>query len=129
MKRHHLPCLALTLGLVVPAAAYGQALDDPAFAAEIEQQLIDDVTPIPAGMGAVMVPSLTGAAAEPSAIVVSEGERIASGRTGERIVVPGGVYDVVVGHGLLSERARTTVRVTEGLTVSVPPFQPPPCTL
>ncbi|MEQ9318141.1 MAG: hypothetical protein RIF41_03240, partial [Polyangiaceae bacterium] len=59
---------------------------------------------------------------EPPVLVLSDGQRIASGRTGERIVVPPGRYDVVVGQGVVAERARTTVEVTEGVATPVASF-------
>lgn len=94
------------------------AQQSDAFAETVEEQLTDDATTIPAGMGALLVPSLTTPEAEPTVIVLLDGERVASGRTGERIIVPAGKYTVVVGQGALSERARATVVVEEGITAT-----------
>ncbi|HSN98722.1 MAG TPA: hypothetical protein VLS89_10575 [Candidatus Nanopelagicales bacterium] len=86
------------------------------------EQLDLDTTPIPAGMGALLVPSLTRPSQEPVVLVFQGEDRVASGRTGERIVLPPGRYRVLVGHGPLSRRASTDVEVIEGVSTPIPPF-------
>lgn len=104
-------------------ASLAAAQSDPGtFAETAEEQLTDDTTTIPEGMGAVLVPSLTTSEAEPTVMLMLGGDRVASGRTGQRIIVPAGTYEVVIGQGALSERARTTINVEEGLTATPTAF-------
>lgn len=115
--------IAVGLILALPAAA--QKLGSPLAQKEsgsISDQLDMDITPIPIGMGALFVPSLTDAGREPAVLVYYGDERVAWGRTGERIVVPPGEYKVVVGHGELEDRPQTTVRVVDQVTTPVKPF-------
>jgi len=101
------------------AAAAGQG---PDARDDVRDQLDEDVTPLPAGMGALFVPSLTDAALEPVVLVFSGPDRVAAGRTGERIVVPPGTYKVVVGQGPRAGRAAAEVKVLDGITAPVPAF-------
>ncbi len=118
MKLTRLIAAFTLLGTLVPAShAWAQARPD-----RLEDQLAEDVTPIPAGMGALFVPALTDPYLEPMVIVFAGRDRVASGRTGERIVLPPGRYRVVVGQGATSERASTEVRVIAGATVPVKSF-------
>ena len=87
-----------------------------------QDQLELDVTAVPDGKGAIFVPSLTDASLEPAIIVKIDGERVALGRTGERLVVPPGEYEVRAGTGPSEKRARTTVQVEAGETTEVAPF-------
>ncbi len=129
-RRHRLRTLAvraLVAALLSVTSAHAQpagvgARLDTYEAGSARDQLDVDVTPIPVGMGALMVQSLTDASLEPPVLVYLGDERVARGRTGERIVVPPGEYRVVVGHGPLDRRASTRVRVVEGMTVPTPPF-------
>lgn len=123
MTRGHLSFLgrASTLGLALLWAAPAAA-DEPRDRANVEDQLEQELTPIPAGMGAVFVPSLTSPSQEPAVIVESMGERLTSGRTGSRLVVPPGVYRVSLASGEEGSRATTEVRVVEGKTAVVKPF-------
>jgi len=73
-------------------------------------------------MGAIFIPSPTSPDREPLVIVLRAGSRIASARTGQRVVLPPGEYEVVVGSGPMAERARQTVEVREGITAPVAPF-------
>lgn len=129
-RRHRLRTLAvraLAAALLSMTSAHAQpagvgARLDTYEAGSARDQLDVDVTPIPVGMGALMVQSLTDASLEPPVLVYLGDERVARGRTGERIVVPPGEYRVVVGHGPLDRRASTRVRVVEGMAVPTPPF-------
>lgn len=89
---------------------------------DLQDQLELDVTPVPVGMGAIFVPSMTDPSLEPRVIVFSGGERVASGSPGKRIVVPPGSYEVVFGAGPEEARARRQVEVVEGVTAPVQPF-------
>jgi hypothetical protein len=101
------------------SGVFAQSAPDPRAGRE---QLDLDVTPVPAGMGALLVPSLTKQSQEPIILVFQGEDRVASGRTGERIVLPPGNYRVVVGHGPLDRRASRDVEVVEGVSTPVPPF-------
>jgi hypothetical protein len=87
-----------------------------------EEALTQDLTPIPAGFGAIFVPTLTSADAEPEVVVLREGERIASGSTGQRIAVPPGAYRVTIGDPTQGPAASIDVRVTMGETRTLTPF-------
>lgn len=91
-------------------------------AGSTEDQLALDLTSIPQGYGAVFVPSLSSPEKEPRVVVLMNEERVASGRTGERLVVPPGRYQVVVGHGSLGKRAVRNVEVAANATVVADDF-------
>jgi len=93
---------------------------DPA--AITSEQATQDVTPIPRGQGAILVPALSGGKLEPPVLVYAEEVLVAQGRTGSRIVVPPGRYDVVVGLGAPAARPRAVVDVEAGETEAVQPF-------
>lgn len=117
------PVVAVAVALGPSTAGAQQpTLRDPAFDDELETQMNDDISPIPAGMGAIFVPALTESALEPPIVVYHEEQRIASGRAGTRIVVPPGKYRVVAGHGPRHRRPSATVVVDEGLATPVQPF-------
>jgi hypothetical protein len=99
-----------------PVAASTAAVD------ALREQMDEDITPIPAGMGALLVPSLTRSDQEPLVVVQHAGRRIASGPTGRRIVLPPASYEVLLGTGDLADRPRRIVEVTEGVTTPVTPF-------
>jgi hypothetical protein len=86
------------------------------------RQMDEDITPIPAGMGALLVPALTRSDQEPLVIVLHRGRRVASGPTGRRLALPPADYEVVLGTGAMEDRPRRTIEVTEGVTTPVPPF-------
>ncbi len=111
---------ALTVSLAsISAVAQTSATKNPDW---IRDQMDEDITPVPTGMGALFVPAMTDASLEPPVIVFSGGKRVAAGRTGERIVLPPGAYRIVVGQGKRDNRAAVEVRVTEGVTTPVEPF-------
>lgn len=111
--------VALAAAPLALAAPGGQPLTDFE-AGPVPDQLELDVTPIPVGLGALFVPSLTDGALEPPVTVMQGEQRVAWGDTGRRIVLPPGEYRVLVGHGDLRERAASTVTVREGQTAAVP---------
>ena len=83
-------------------------------------QLAADPTLVPTGMGALFVPAMTDGASEPAALVFREGERVASGRNGSRIVLEPGSYTVRVGSGPRSQMASVPVEIAAGRTTVVP---------
>lgn len=86
-----------------------------------EEQLAADATAIPAGDGAIFVPAMSSGADEPEVLVYSGDKRVASGRTGQRILVAPGSYDVRTGSGAVLQTVSTPVTVTAGTTTSVTP--------
>ncbi|MEZ4469118.1 MAG: hypothetical protein R3F43_32955, partial [bacterium] len=112
-------CLALpAVALAGPGARELAALERGPAADQLER----DLTVLPPGMGAVFVPASTRPGVEPPILVLFRGERVAWGQTGERLVVPPGDYEVVVGQGPRGRQARVQVRVAEGVTTMAPPF-------
>lgn len=101
-------------GVGRPAAAFERGA--------VADQLALDVTPIPAGMGALFVPSATDPALEPEVVVRLGTERVAWARTGTRVILPPGAYEVLVGDGPLESRARAEVTVLAGVTSATPRF-------
>lgn len=113
---------SLALGLVSTAQAQeGRSLSVHE-KGTLTDQLEEDITPIPAGQGALLVPSLTDPSLESAVQVYFGKERVAWGRTGQRILLPPGTYTVVVGHGDLERRPSAEVAVREGATTPVPAF-------
>ena len=124
---HRVGALALftlvALASTSPALAQSEGASLDAFeVGKIQDQMELDVTPVPVGMGAVFVPSLTEPTLEPRIIVFSGTDRVASGQPGKRIVLPPGSYRVVYGAGPEEARASREVRVVEGVTTPLEPF-------
>lgn len=88
----------------------------------IQEQLELDLTPVPAGMGALFVPSLTDSATEPVVMVFQGKQRVAKARTGRRIVLPPGNYQVMVGGSDPATHASFNAQVREGVTQPLPAF-------
>ena len=114
-------CTGLTCILFSAGAAAADKYD-ASDNSRVRDQLDEDVTPLPAGMGALFVPALTEASLEPVVLVLHGTDRVAAGRTGERIVLPPGTYKVMVGQGPRAGRALTEVKVLDGITTPVPAF-------
>ncbi|MCU0654247.1 MAG: hypothetical protein MUF64_02835 [Polyangiaceae bacterium] len=114
--------LAAAVGLATTLFAPAAWAEQRGNNVHVEDQLEQDLTPLPAGMGAVFVPSLTSASQEPAVVVERQGERLASGPTGGRIVVPPGSYRVLIGLGDNDGKAAVEVEVKEGKTAVVKPF-------
>jgi hypothetical protein len=122
----------LTLVLVsVPTAAEAEPATDVAKAAEdaqrekdrrLRDQLELDTTPVPVGFGAIFLPAPGGGGVRDTRVVVLfEGETLAQGRLGERIVVPEGHYQLLIGSGPDSLRATAEVTVKKDATSVVKP--------
>lgn len=115
------PVAVFGLLLFFVASASGQGLD-PIYqptALAPQQQLAQDDTPVPAGQGAIFVPALSDGEDEPEAIVLRGNDEIASGLTGQRIVVAPGAYTVRVGSGPIQQAVEVPVQVTAGQTAMV----------
>lgn len=114
--------LAAAVGLattIFPQAAMAEKREEKV---NVEDQLEQDLTPLPAGMGAVFIPSLTSASQEPPVVVERLGERVASGSTGRRIALPPGTYRIRIGFGEDDNKAAIEVQVFEGKTQVIKPF-------
>lgn len=116
-------CLAtcLTLCPLVAVAQEGAKLDAYEVG-KLEDQLALDVTPVPVGMGALFVPSLTDPTLEPRVQVFSGAQRVALGSPGKRIVLPPGRYKVTFGQGPLAARASADVEIVDSVTTPLSPF-------
>lgn len=80
-------------------------------------QYTSDSTAVPAGKGAIFLPSLSNKAdREPPVIVLQGGKLIATGTMGRRIPVPAGRFQVSFGSGPAVQHLVRTVDVVEGQT-------------
>jgi len=85
-------------------------------------QYHSDATQVPAGQGAIFLPSLSlKPDREPPVQVARAGRRIATGTMGHRIVVPAGHYEITFGSGSVPQHVVRQVDVTEGETTIVAP--------
>lgn len=85
-------------------------------------QYHSDATIIPAGKGAIFLPSLSlKAEREPPVTVLQKGRVVASGGMGRRIPVAAGTYVVSFGSGPAAQHLIRTVVVAEGKTAIVTP--------
>lgn len=118
-------CLAvLCIGFwgIGASSAFAQQATTNQVATDYDAQLALDVTPVPAGSGAIFVPSLSIPQRESHVVVYYDGRKVTTGRTGQRIVVPPGTYEVVMGTGEKEDAARTLTRVVDGSTIVLQPF-------
>lgn len=85
-------------------------------------QLDQDGSVIPAGKGAIFVPSMTDPTMEPSYVVEREpgGELVKTLPMGSKAVVSPGIYRVRLGSGTVADRIVRRVLVEEGRTTVVP---------
>lgn len=88
----------------------------------VHEQLARDPVLIALGKGALFVPTYSEPRREPDiAILDKEGDLVATGQTGRRILLDAGEYEVRFGSGVSSRRLKTMVRVDEGRTTTVSP--------
>ncbi len=85
------------------------------------EQIAADATIVPAGKGAVFAPAMTTGADEPNVLVFAGEEKIATGKTGQRIVVDPGSYEVRIGSGTASQMVSVPAVVTAGETTTLEP--------
>ncbi len=114
----------LCLGTAFSGQALAQESTDlDAFeVGKLQDQMELDITPVPVGMGAIFIPSMTDPALEPVITVLSDGNRVATGKPGKRIVLPPGQYIVRFGSGEATSRPERSISVLEGVTTPVEPF-------
>jgi len=94
---------------------------DPASPLAYHPQLLADATPLPAGRGALFLPALSQPEQEPSLAVYADGEQVAGGRMGERVVLRPGDYQVRLGNGAAEQQLALPVRIEEGRDTLVVP--------
>ncbi len=82
-------------------------------------QLHADQTPIPAGQGALFIPTISGAASEPDVLIVN-GDQVIVAAVGQRTPLPPGRYVVLVGSADPSIATGVPVAVAAGQTTLVP---------
>lgn len=114
--------VALLVTLLGASSALAQQVTTSQQSTNFDDQLAIDVTPVPPGSGAIFVPTLSNPKNESHVVVYFQGNKVTEGRTGERIIVPPGEYEVVVGTGNLDSAAKTRTRVVDGATMVVQPF-------
>lgn len=120
------PLLSWSTSALAESSPSPEALREAVVEREREQdrrvrdQLELDTTPVPVGYGAVFVPA-PGGVKDARVVVLYEGDTLAQGRLGERIVVPPGSYRVLIGSGPDALRASTDVTVSKDKTTVVKP--------
>lgn len=82
-------------------------------------QMDQDPTMVPVGRGAIFVPAMSDPEQEPLFIVYRGEERVGSGETGKRFIVPPGDYRIEVGSGVSQDRFSKEVTVVEGRTALI----------
>lgn len=120
----HFRALVLSAGALFASSA---ALAEPAppdlqAVGDAATQLALDLTPVPAGMGALFVPSASRPNLEPPVHVLVGEDRVATATTGARIPLPPGEYTVRIGHGPAQWRPTRQVTVVAGQTAMVDGF-------
>jgi hypothetical protein len=87
----------------------------------VHLQLSRDPALVTLGKGAVFVPTYSEGRREPEVAVYRGGNEVATGQTGTRILLDSGTFDVRFGSGPAGRRLRSSVRIEEGHTTTVPP--------
>lgn len=85
------------------------------------EQIAADATAVPAGKGAIFAPAMTAGADEPNVIVFAGETKVATGKTGQRIVVDPGSYEVRIGSGTANQMVSVPAVVTAGETTTLEP--------
>ena len=85
------------------------------------EQMATDVTVVPAGKGAIFAPAMTAGVDEPSVLVFAGEEKVATGKTGQRIILDPGTYQVRIGSGTVSQMLTVPAVVTAGQTTTLEP--------
>ncbi len=111
------------LAAVAPAAFAAPTGPFAWEAPAVEAQLAQDDVKRPAGQGAVFVPRMTDPTTtdEPVVVIEKNGEKVAEGRPGHRIVVPPGDYVALVGNASDRTALRVPVHVTADADAVVNP--------
>ncbi len=114
----------LSSALIASAALAAQSdelnKDHGWLAGTVRAQLDRDSQLVPFGKGAVFVPAMTAGLDEPPITVYRGEEKVEEAKTGERVVLPPGAYEVKVGSGAVDQRFGVQVVVRELHTTIVP---------
>ena len=118
--------LALAIAPVIvglcAAPASAQTSDLYAWiAAAPAEQMAADMTAVPADKGAIFVPAMTDGADEPDVLVFSGETKVATGKSGTRLLVAPGSYSVRIGSGTVNQMIAVPTDVKAGQTTSVEP--------
>lgn len=89
-------------------------------AGRVDGQLDQDATMIPFGKGAIFVPAIRSGFDEPPVEVLLNEERVAEGKSGQRILLNPGTYVVRIGSGASQQRMRVQATVRELATTVIP---------
>lgn len=105
------------------AAPDGVVRPDPSSPLTDDPLLRADETAMPAGKGAIFFPALSGTPERepPLGIHSPDGERVATGKMGQRVVLPPGPYEVRFGSGAGRQQVTIPVLVEEGRVTVAPP--------
>jgi hypothetical protein len=88
----------------------------------VHLQLSRDPALVTIGKGSLFVPTFSESRREPEIAVLNlSGNVVATGQTGNRILLDSGTYNVRFGSGFSGNRLRATVTVEEGHTTVIPP--------
>ncbi len=85
------------------------------------EQMAADATVVPAGKGAIFAPAMTAGPDEPSVLVFAGEQKVATGKTGQRILLDPGSYEIKIGSGTVSQMVTVPVVVTAGETTTLEP--------
>ncbi len=113
--------LSALMLLLLPSALQAQPSEEYS-ANDISEQMALDVTPVPVGKGALFFERLSSVGTESPVVVEYDGRRVATSRTGKRIILPPGEYTAFVGSGPKELRASRDIRVVDGVTTPVEAF-------
>lgn len=122
MTKQRMTIAALAIAAVVAVPPAVAQTDDGLYAwlaPSASEQLAADETVVPSGKGAVFVPAMTEGADEPDVLVFRGDERVATGKSGQRIVLDPGSYTVKVGSGTVSQMMSMPAEVAAGRTISL----------
>lgn len=89
-------------------------------AGRVDAQLDEDSTMVPFGKGAIFVPAMRSGLDEPPIEVLKNGERVAEGTTGKRVILLPGTYQVRIGSGASQQRMTAQATVRELSTTVIP---------
>lgn len=102
----------------------GEAIrPDPTSPLSSHPQLVADETNMPAGKGALFFPSLSGSGDRepPMAVYNTNGDLVAQGKMGERVVLDPGTYVAQFGSGAGRQQTAVPVVIEEGRVTVAPP--------
>ena len=120
MRRRWLEALAIALVPMQALASFEQERPETWEMPPSREQAERDPTLIPAGKGAIFIPSMSDPAREPACIVMREGTIVATTQPGRLVVLDPGIYEVKLGSGAIADRFTRKVLVKDGRTTVIP---------